>query len=70
MPATSIAFGEIALSGEVRPVSLAGLRLKEAAKLGFEQALAPASTRGECDGLSITGFSRLGGLVDFLLRRG
>lgn len=68
--ATSIAFGEISLSGEVRPVSLAGLRLKEAAKLGFEQALAPAATREEQGGLHITGFSKLGGMVDLLLRRG
>lgn len=70
VPSTSVVFGEISLSGEIRPVSLAGLRLKEATKLGFEQALAPAATREERDGLRITGFSRLAGLVDFLLKRG
>jgi DNA repair protein RadA/Sms len=38
-------FGEIGLSGAVRPVSLANARLKEAAKLGFRMAHAPAATR-------------------------
>src|SRR3954467_13170169 len=37
----AIAFGEVALSGEVRPVAHSALRLKEAAKLGFERALVP-----------------------------
>ena len=34
----SVAFGEISLSGAIRPVSQTGLRLKEAAKLGFHSA--------------------------------
>jgi DNA repair protein RadA/Sms len=34
-------FGEVGLSGEVRQVSQAEPRLKEAAKLGFEQATLP-----------------------------
>ena len=41
--AETIVFGELALSGELRPVAHAGLRLREAAKLGFEKALVPAS---------------------------
>ena len=32
----SVYFGEIGLSGEIRPVPQAELRLKEAAKLGFK----------------------------------
>ncbi len=36
----SVVFGEIALSGEVRPVAQTELRLKEAAKLGFASAYA------------------------------
>ena len=36
----AIIFGEMALSGEIRPVSQTELRLKEAAKLGFTQAFA------------------------------
>ena len=37
----TILFGEVALSGEVRPVQHTQLRLKEAEKLGFESALLP-----------------------------
>ncbi|MFN7177191.1 MAG: DNA repair protein RadA [Thermaurantiacus sp.] len=42
----AILFGELALSGEVRPSAHAGLRLKEAEKLGFTSALVPAGTKG------------------------
>jgi DNA repair protein RadA/Sms len=41
VPAEMVVFGEIGLSGEVRAVSQAETRLKEAAKLGFTQALVP-----------------------------
>jgi DNA repair protein RadA/Sms len=34
-------FGEISLSGLVRPVPQAAARLKEAAKLGFAEAMLP-----------------------------
>ena len=40
-PRRAVAFGEIGLSGEVRPVTQGEARLKEAAKLGFARALAP-----------------------------
>lgn len=40
--AEAVVFGEIGLSGEVRAVAQADARLKEAAKLGFAQALVPA----------------------------
>lgn len=42
LPTNSVFFGEISLSGAVRPVAHAGARLKEAAKLGFHQAVMPA----------------------------
>ncbi|SDH26256.1 DNA repair protein RadA [Roseospirillum parvum] len=41
MPADTVVFGEIGLSGEVRPVAQRDPRLKEAAKLGFAEALIP-----------------------------
>src|SRR5487761_1591585 len=41
VPADMVVFGEIGLSGEVRPVSQADARLKEAEKLGFTSALMP-----------------------------
>jgi DNA repair protein RadA/Sms len=67
--ASAIVFGEIALSGEVRPVAHAGLRMKEAAKLGFERALVASATKAEKSGITLTGFSRLNGLVDHMLAR-
>lgn len=41
VPAGSAVFGEIGLSGEVRPVAQAEARLKEAGKLGFTRAITP-----------------------------
>ncbi|MBT7954804.1 MAG: DNA repair protein RadA [Rhodospirillaceae bacterium] len=41
VPAEVVVFGEIGLSGEVRPVSQSDVRLKEASKLGFNGAVAP-----------------------------
>ena len=41
VPGASVVFGEIGLSGEVRAVNRANLRLKEAAKLGFSSAFLP-----------------------------
>ncbi|MGQ9370780.1 DNA repair protein RadA [Azospirillum sp. ST 5-10] len=46
VPADTVVFGEIGLSGEVRAVSQAEPRLKEAAKLGFSTALIPARRSG------------------------
>ena len=43
VPSESVVFGEIGLSGEVRAVSHTDARLKEAAKLGFTNALTPES---------------------------
>ncbi len=45
LPRDAVYFGEIGLSGSVRAVAHAGLRLKEAAKLGFARAFAPQSPR-------------------------
>ncbi len=41
-PSKALFFGEIGLSGEVRPVGQSDVRLKEGAKLGFESAFVPA----------------------------
>jgi DNA repair protein RadA/Sms len=41
LPQDCVVFGEISLSGDVRPVSRTEMRLKEAAKLGFSRALGP-----------------------------
>jgi DNA repair protein RadA/Sms len=41
VPPETVVFGEIGLSGEVRPVSHTDARLKEATKLGFTRAIVP-----------------------------
>jgi DNA repair protein RadA/Sms len=69
VPADAVAFGEVSLSGELRPVAHGALRLKESAKLGFARALVPASPKGEKGGLSLSSFRTLGELVDHLLGR-
>jgi DNA repair protein RadA/Sms len=43
LPPDAVFFGEIALSGAVRPVSLASARIKEAGKLGFAAVVGPPS---------------------------
>lgn len=49
-----VAFGEIGLAGEVRSVSRAEARLREAHRLGFEAALAPASAAAPApDGMRV-----------------
>ncbi|MBI4183265.1 MAG: DNA repair protein RadA [Proteobacteria bacterium] len=45
--AGAVFFGEIGLSGEVRAVGQTDLRLKEAAKLGFAEALMPVRRPGK-----------------------
>src|SRR5688572_19339664 len=68
VPPQAVVLGEIALSGEVRPVAHAPLRLKEAAKLGFETAWLPAGTPG-CGSIGVAEFGTLRALVDHILGR-
>ncbi|MDQ2860773.1 MAG: DNA repair protein RadA [Pseudomonadota bacterium] len=62
LPQDCVVFGEISLSGDVRPVSRMEMRLKEAAKLGFSRALAPIAADGG-SGVAITGVARLADAV-------
>jgi DNA repair protein RadA/Sms len=68
VPQEAVVMGEVALSGEVRPVAHAGLRLKESAKLGFDRAWVPAGTEGP-SGIALARFGRLKELVDAILGR-
>lgn len=45
LPTKMVVFGEIGLAGEVRPVQRGQERLKEAAKLGFIQAIIPVANK-------------------------
>ncbi|MBR0552016.1 DNA repair protein RadA [Stakelama marina] len=70
VPNDAVAFGEIALSGEVRPVSHGPIRLKEAGKLGFQRALLPLAQAGEKATMALSGFKTLSSFVDHMLGRG
>lgn len=56
-----IVFGEVGLAGEVRPVQRGQERLKEAAKLGFTQAIVPKANQPKqaIPGLRITPVERV-----------
>jgi DNA repair protein RadA/Sms len=68
VPSDAVVLGEIALSGEIRPVAHAGLRLKEAAKLGFDQAWVPSGTTA-AGAIKLASFANLRTLVDQVLGR-
>lgn len=64
LPYDGVIFGEIALSGDIRPVGRAEARLKEAAKLGFHEALLPQNTG--INDIRCTGFKTVADLVRHL----
>ena len=68
IPSEAVVLGEIALSGEIRPVAHAPLRLKESAKLGFEQAWVPSEVKA-VEGIALVHFANLRALVDHILGR-
>ncbi len=63
LPRESVWFGEVSLAGEIRQVSHAGLRLREAAKLGFSAGFGPQDSP-DSSGLKFQGFKQLSNLVD------
>ncbi|HBS30332.1 MAG TPA: DNA repair protein RadA, partial [Parvularcula sp.] len=66
LPKSFVFFGEAALSGAVRPVTQADARLKEARKLGFKGAVAPAGASEAA--LDIVNAETLGDLLDWVRR--
>ena len=66
LPERSIIFGEISLSGAVRPVSQTALRLKEAEKLGFQQAFIAESETKQTSKLTLKSVADLAALIDAL----
>ena len=65
LPADAVYFGEVSLSGAIRPVAQAPARLKEAAKLGFVRAVMPEAGRPESAeaGFTISEMANLAALV-------
>ncbi|TRL38623.1 DNA repair protein RadA [Rhizobium straminoryzae] len=66
LPAERVYFGEVSLSGAVRPVSQTAQRLKEAEKLGFSSAMLPASS-AEIPKGGRKGWSEIEGLPDLVV---
>ena len=72
VPPAAALFGEVGLAGEVRAVGHTEARLKEAAKLGFEQIIMPmaggrgARRPGPEVGLRVQEIRRLGELPELL----
>jgi DNA repair protein RadA/Sms len=71
LPADAVYFGEVSLSGAVRPVAQTATRLKEAQKLGFARAIVPEAARADApDGFSLTTIGALANLVADIARDG
>ena len=64
LPGKGVWFGEVSLAGEIRPVAHASLRLREAAKLGFERGFGPADVEASSSGFNYRGLKVVGDLVD------
>ena len=58
IPENFVFFGEVSLSGAIRPVAKIENRLKEAEKLGFKKVVGPKNTR-LVKGLNIEVFENL-----------
>jgi DNA repair protein RadA/Sms len=68
LPRDLIAFGELGLTGEVRPVANGQQRLAEARKHGFRQAIVPYANRPKepVAGMAVHGVKSLAGALDVL----
>jgi DNA repair protein RadA/Sms len=66
LPNALVAFGELGLAGEIRPVPFGEERLREAAKHGFKLALVPEANvpRRPPDGMTVRGVTRLHQALD------
>ena len=64
LPEGAVVFGEISLSGSLRPAPQTENRLKEAQKLGFTSAITPSGGKAQASqGMSLSQMSELTGLV-------
>jgi DNA repair protein RadA/Sms len=71
LPADAVYFGEVSLSGAVRPVAQTAARLKEAQKLGFARATVPDAARAEApQGFTLSTLGTLANLVADIARDG
>ncbi|WP_138510354.1 DNA repair protein RadA [Maricaulis alexandrii] len=66
LPGKGVVYGEISLSGDIRPVGRSDSRLKEAAKLGFTEAIAPAACADDTAPIKVRGLATALELVQTL----
>ena len=68
LPRELVMFGEVGLSGEIRPVPNGQERLLEAAKHGFKRAIVPKGNapKGKIRGMQVTAVSKLSEALDAL----
>ena len=61
LPRDLVVFGEVGLSGEIRPVTSGQERIQEAAKHGFKRAIVPMANvpKKKIAGMKVTGVSKL-----------
>ena len=66
LPVELVAFGEVGLSGEIRPVPSGQERLREAAKHGFKKAIVPLANvpKGGIKGMEIIGVGKLAEAIE------
>jgi DNA repair protein RadA/Sms len=69
VPATTAMFGEVGLAGEVRGITQSGLRVREAAQMGFTRCIMPVANiekdaSGDCE---LVGVRTVGEALDALL---
>jgi len=71
IPNSLISFGELGLTGEVRPVAYGEERLREAHKQGFRIAIIPKENapRKSLDGLTVIGVGRVGEALEAAFNR-
>ena len=60
VPARTVLIGEVGLAGEVRSVGQVGLRIREAAQMGFDRCILPARNLPPAqDGIRLVGVRTL-----------
>jgi len=72
LPRGLLVFGEVGLAGEIRPAARGQERLREAAKLGFKQAVIPKANapRAPIEGLQIIAVERVDEAIAFIREQG
>ncbi len=69
VPEDVVVFGEVGLSGEVRAVNMAQVRVQEAKKLGFSTVILPESNRAACQeisGIRLVGVRNVQEAIEFI----